>query len=167
MDKAKFDEYVDGRYAEQIKWYDKKARMNKLLYRLFLFSMLLFSILTPVLIGIGFVSNTPHLQWFTFLTSVIAALLSSSLKAFKFKEDWIRYRTAWDILHREIYLYHAGVREYSEDPYQTASSVDKEALFVEKIESVIANEHSLWLNTYGKIGKRRDEELNIQTVRDE
>jgi hypothetical protein len=68
------------------------------------------------------------------------AILATSLKTFKFEENWINYRTTCETLKKEIHFYHAGIGEYED-------SEDKEALFIKRVEALISRENTLWLTT--------------------
>jgi hypothetical protein len=75
------------------------------------------------------------------------AVLASALKTFKFHENWINYRTTSETLKKEMHLYRAGVGEYS-------NAKDREVLFVERVESVISCDNTLWFTTF----KRKEED---------
>jgi hypothetical protein len=69
------------------------------------------------------------------------AILTAGLKAFKYQENWINYRTTCETLRKEKYFYEAGLGEY-------ASAEDKEALFVDRVESLISRENTMWVSTH-------------------
>lgn len=48
MNKKEFDKYVEGRYSNQVKWYDDKSKVNKSLYYLFQIPVILVSAVIPV-----------------------------------------------------------------------------------------------------------------------
>jgi len=138
MDKAQFDEYVKNRYKAELEWYDNKSQRNKHWYTALQFGLIVLAAATPVLIAIEFLGDVPHLKWFTLATAVLVALLSTTLKTFKFEENWINYRTTCETLKKELHFYRAGVDEYAE-------TADKEALFVKRVEALISRENTLWL----------------------
>ena len=157
MDKADFDEYINGRYLEQIRWYDSKALWSKKWFSRFQWGTIILSALMPVLIAVDLVPGYDFLEWIPILTSVAVAVLSSGLKTFKFQERWVHYRTTCEVLKREFHLYQAGVGEYSSNANRATLLVDKDALFVERVESLLAQERALWLTIYGRIDKDREE----------
>jgi hypothetical protein len=69
---------------------------------------------------------------------VILAIGTAGLKSFKFQENWLNYRTICETLKKERYYYDAGLSGYKE-------AADREALFIERVESLISRENSLWL----------------------
>ena len=150
MEKSDFDKYVNGRYAEEIKWYDRRAESSQNWYSAFQWALIILSSLTPVLVAITFgLPSRPLFKWVPVLTAVLVAVLTAGLKTFKFQENWINYRTTAETLKKEIHLYRAGIGEY-------ANAEDKEALFVERVESLISRENTLWLITaQGEERKKR------------
>jgi hypothetical protein len=74
------------------------------------------------------------------ITSVLVAILATSLKTFKFEENWLIYRTTCETLKKEIHFLNAGIDEYKD-------SQDREAVFVKRVEALISRENTLWLTT--------------------
>ena len=141
MDKATFDKYVSDRYFGEIAWYDAKSIRNQIWYRTLQWGLILLSASTPVLIALAQKTNSvPWLNMVPLMTSVVVAILATSLKTFKFEENWINYRTICETLKKEIHFYRAGIGEYED-------SEDKEALFVKRVEALISRENTLWLTT--------------------
>jgi hypothetical protein len=141
MNPDKFDDYVKNRYRQQIEWYDWKALSNQGWYTKLQWALLIFSALTPVLVGVELHSSSQGIfQWAPLVTGLLVTVLASVLKIFKFQENWVNYRTTCETLKKEIYLYDAGVGEY-------ATTADKEATFVERVEALISRENTLWLTT--------------------
>jgi len=64
------------------------------------------------------------------VTIVVATGLLSHLKC---HENWLSYRASWDALNRERQYFSAGVQDYK-------SCSDKNALFVERVEAILARE---------------------------
>lgn len=141
MDQTTFDKYVRERYHGEIHWYDRKSLHNQAWYRILQWGLILLSASTPVVIALTQNANSPaRLKALSLVTSVLVAILATSLKTFKFEENWINYRTTCETLKKEIYFYNAGVDEYK-------GSDDKEALFVKRVEALISRENTLWLST--------------------
>ena len=139
MEEKEFEKYLDDRYFDQIAWYDHKAIINQKLYRRAQWVLIILSAITPILIAIEAISKKiPWLVWIPLITATIVAILTSAMKTFKFQENWINYRTTCETLRKEIHLFNAGIGDY-------ADVVDREALFVERVESLISRENTLWL----------------------
>jgi len=142
MEQSKFEEFKKERYQKEITWYDKKAISNQKTYKSLQWILIIFSSITPILIAIDFgLTEHSNLKWIAVITAVIVAISASALRIFKFYDNWISYRNICETLKKEIHLYEAGIDEYS-------SSNDKEALFVQRVESLISRENSLWVTTH-------------------
>ena len=143
MDGDKFNEFLVDRYEDQINWYSDKASQNKIFYHVFQWGVIVLSATVPVL-----VASVPKThQWITITISIILAIGTAALKTFKFQETWINYRTVSETLKKEKHFYDAVLDDYGD-------SEDKEALFVERVESLISRENSLWITTH----KHREDE---------
>lgn len=143
MKKIDFDKYLKDRYEKQIKWYSSKSTINKRIYMFYQWGIILFSSLTPVLILLEKVDII-----IPALISVLIAIFSSALNAFKYHENWLEYRTTSETLKKEKYFYDAGVFEYKE-------VVDKEAFFVERVENLISRENTKWLEISKSMKKEK------------
>jgi len=75
---------------------------------------------------------------FVVVISSIVAILTTGLKTFNYQELWITYRTTHEKLKPELYYYNFNVGEYGK------SGVDKESLFVSRVESLLSAEQSVW-----------------------
>lgn len=141
MDQDQFEKYLKNRYEEQIDWYDKKSLFNQKIYKYLQGTLIILTALTPVLIAFSFhYSKCVYLSFIPIIVSVVVAILTAALKTFKYQENWINYRTICETLKKEIHLYQAKIGDYRE-------GADKEALFVERVESLISRENTLWIET--------------------
>lgn len=141
MDRATFDKYVSERYLAEISWYDRKSMRNQIWYWTLQWGLIVLSASTPVVIALT--QKTDSMPWvkpLSLLTSVLVAILATSLKTFKFEENWVNYRTTCETLKKEIHFFDAGIDEYKD-------SQDKEGLFVKRVEALISRENTLWLTT--------------------
>ena len=148
MNQGDFDKYLEERYSDQIQWYDRKSIWNQKWYSRLQWGMIIFAAVTPALITLDL--NFQGYKGVPILTSVIVVVLASALKTFKFHENWINYRTTCETLRKEIHLYRAGVGEYT-------NTKDRDVLFVERVESLISRENTLWLTTV----KREEEDKAV------
>ena len=144
MNKEEFDKYLKDRYQKQIEWYDKKAMSNQRRYSKLQWILIILSALTPVLIAIDFgLTEYSFLKWIAVVTAVIVAITAGVLRIFRYHDNWITYRTTSETLKKEIHLYTAGIGEYKD-------TKDKEAVFVQRVESLISQENTLWLTIFKK-----------------
>jgi hypothetical protein len=137
MEREDFEEYLQDRYLTQIAWYDRRAGTNKIFYTIFQWFVIVISSIIPVLV----VTLKGDLKWVTAVLGIFLAIGTSGLKSFKFQENWINYRTIAETLKKEKYFYIAGLEGYGD-------SSDREALFVERVESLISRENSLWISSH-------------------
>jgi hypothetical protein len=148
MDKAAFDDYVANRYIKQMEYYSKTSAKNQKKYKLFQWTLIILSALTPVLAALSGVTWShdqethnigPQLiQILLVVVSSIVAILTTGLKTFQYQELWAIYRTTYEQLKPEIHYY-----EFSIGPYG-AAGVDKESLFVSRVEAILNKEHVQW-----------------------
>lgn len=134
---SSFDIYLKERYTYQVSWYDNKAVKYKRLYYLFQWLIIIISATLPVLISITSMANKNPV----IILSVVLSILTTSMKAFKFQENWINYRTITEILKKEKYFFESGI-----DCYQDESI--RNNIFIERVEAVISKENNLWIYTH-------------------
>lgn len=132
-----FDEYLKDRYQDQIDYYGSKAGWNKRIYNWFQWSVIIVSSLLPVLV----VSIDAKYKLVAAGLSVVLAIGTSALKAFKFQENWMNYRQLAETLKQEKHFYDAEIGAY-------ANAADKQAIFVDRVESLISRENAIWTNVH-------------------
>ncbi len=149
MDKKRFQKYLQERYYIEIKWYDSKSLWNHSVYKWFQGMLIILSTITPVLILLSIMFPVYSiLRASPVITAVAVAIITASLKTFKFQENWINYRTICETLKKEIHFYEAKIDVYADND-------DNEALFVERVESLISRENTLWISTHKEIKKEK------------
>jgi hypothetical protein len=145
METEEFQKYLKERYEDQIDWYDRKSIWNQKWYRRFQLSVIILAAITPVLVAIA-----PEVtRWPAVFIAALVAIGTNMLKIFKYQENWINYRTTCETLRKEIHFYNASLGDYR-------GSEDRESLFVERVESLISRENTMWLTTQ----KPKDETKN-------
>lgn len=138
MNKEDFQKYLKERYEDQINWYDKKSILHQKMYKRFQGAVIVLSAITPVLVAI-----VPEAtRWPAVIISALVAIGTTSLKTFKYQENWINYRTTCETLRKEIHFYNAGIGNYKD------TKGDSEALFVERVEALISRENTMWLTSH-------------------
>ena len=156
MNQEDFQKYLKERYEDQINWYDKKSIWNQKMYKLFQWVVIILSAITPVLVAI--VAIRPEVKgtsWIAVGISALVAIGTTSLKTFKYQENWINYRTTCETLRKEIHFYNAGISDY-------ADTQEREALFVERVEALISRENTMWLTAQRpKTGKEESRNRGI------
>lgn len=137
MNKEEFEKYRKDRYEKAIAWYDKRAIWNRRAFQIFQWATVILASLTPVLIVVG----EGWTRWLAVGVAVSVAITTGALKAFKYEGNWINYRTTCETLRKEVHFFEAGVQGYG-------AVEDKHSLFVERVESLISRENTLWLTTH-------------------
>ncbi|MEW6238379.1 MAG: DUF4231 domain-containing protein [Candidatus Omnitrophota bacterium] len=149
MENEKFEQYLKERYEDQIRWYSNRSSQNKRYYQWFQWGAIVISTSVPVLV----ISMPDKYKWFTAILSIILAIATSALKTFKFQENWINYRTISETLKKEKYFYDAEISEY-------ATAEDKEQLLVERVETLISRENTLWVAIHTRKEEEEETEKN-------
>src|SRR4029079_19510273 len=123
----------------------KASAKNQKKYKQFQWILIILSALTPVLaalngIKLGLSDNAPviHLNIVVVIVSSIVAILTTGLKTFNYQELWSNYRSTYEKLKPEIHYYNFNVGEYGR------SGIDKESLFVSRVEAILDKEHIQW-----------------------
>jgi len=145
MDNISFDNYLEQRYYHQMNYYSKASAHNQKKYKRYQWTLIILSAITPVLaalngkpITIGGTTHNWDLQVFVVIVSAIVAILTTGLKTFSYQETWINYRSTYERLKPEIYYYNFNIGPYS------GSDIDKESLFVTRVEAILDSEHKDW-----------------------
>jgi hypothetical protein len=145
MDQAVFDRYLEERYQNQMAYYSKASAKNQKQYRQYQWILIILSATTPVLaalsgrpVKIGATTYSWDLQIFVVVIAAIVAILTSGMKTFNYQELWTTYRTTYEKLKPEIHYYNFKVGPYS------GVGVDKESLFVTRVEAILDAEHNEW-----------------------
>jgi len=131
--------YKEERLEEQIRGHSKKARENKLKFRLCQLIILIAGAIIPIInvVPIGDVQTHGDVQ--TRITSSIIGLTQLE----KYEENWILYRTSAELLKKEKYFFENNVVEYS-----NLNDADKNKLLVERVESIVSAETSKYFTIH-------------------
>ena len=138
MTDEEYEGYLNERYPQLVSFYDKRAQQNKRWHRACsVFIVSVSGILVP-LISTGLLLKHPMMGGFLSASIVIVTALGSH---FQFNENWLNYRKTWDALRREPHLRDARVADYE-------NAADRNALFVERVESIASDEGNEWLGRH-------------------
>ncbi|MGH2552244.1 MAG: DUF4231 domain-containing protein [Chitinophagaceae bacterium] len=132
-----FEEYLAKRYFDQLNYYEKASGKNKKRYKNFQWVLIIFSTLTTILAALPQTDKFP-LQYIIVATAAIVTILTAGLKTFQYQELWVNYRNTIEQLKPEIYYYKFNVGDYGQ------AGVDKETLFVTRVEQILNKEHDVW-----------------------
>jgi hypothetical protein len=127
--------YKQERLQKQIDWHSKKARHNKLRFRIYQIITLIASAIIPIIN----VANIGDFQT-RVISSIIAGIIAVATgltQLEKYQENWILYRTSSELLKKEKYFFENGAGEYSD-----LTEPKKTQLLVERVESIVSSETS-------------------------
>lgn len=177
MDKATFEKYLQERYYDQMNYYDKKSGFYQNRYKKFQWILIILSALTPIIAAFQgskifdmvICSHSLHiigenLNIIVVIISAIVAILTTGLKSFQYQELWVTYRLTQELLKPEIYYYQFNVGPYAD------ASIDKESLFVTRVETILDKEHSSWppaKKLKDNDGKGEQVEVDTNTIKSE
>jgi len=138
------NDYLNKRLVEQIDWYDKGAKVNRINFLVLQTLTIIAAALVPVLSGVdptkagwvaGFLGDTKTLVAFL---GGASAVIASILGLFKCQENWVKYRSACEDLRSHYVQYRVGVGIYE----------DRAMAFrflVENCERIISAERGQWV----------------------
>jgi hypothetical protein len=124
---------VRARLAEELRWYDARARENQRWHRAIKIAQLVAAALVPVMAGMGVSA------WITGGLGSLIVVLEGVQQLYQFQEHWIAYRTTWEGMRREQHLYDARAGDY-------ATAASPPTVLAERIEALVAGEHARWVS---------------------
>jgi hypothetical protein len=141
------ESYLNKRIHGQLEYFNSKSSSEKTKYFNYQWTLIICSSLTPILVSVSESSIINRDGWLhnaiyiiTLATSFIVSVLAAALKTFKYQENWTTTRAVCEMINREKFLYEACVGDYSDKKR-------RDALFVERIEGLLAREQNQWLGT--------------------
>ena len=122
------------RLEEQIAWYDQKSMENQRWFKRLKVAQIVAAAIIPFAAGISApVYVTGGLGLFIVIVEGLQSLN-------QYQHNWITYRSTCEELKHEKYLWLAKA-----GPFLNAENPD--ALFAERVESLISREHAKWVST--------------------
>jgi dipeptide/tripeptide permease len=140
-----FQKYLTERYRFQVDWYDRKAIANHTRFNVLQGAIIIGSISAPILTTYF----KDQWRWIPVCVSAAVSVLISCLAFLKYQEKWIRHRSTCEKLKREYYYYIASLYHYI-----GLDDAQRQAKFVQVVESIVANEQIEWLGEHAKEVKR-------------
>lgn len=145
------DDYIKQRLNVQINWYDKKSISNQKWFKFFQIITIIAAAAIPFLSGFLTVDSL-ILKVIVGFLGVTIAINTSILGLNKFQENWIEYRTICESLKHEKYLFLTNSEPYDKSSFN---------LFVQRVESLISKENSVW-NQLMK--KNKSKKNNVKAI---
>lgn len=134
-------EYVERRLEPQRKWHNDKATWNKRRFYVVEVATLLAGAAIPV-VNLWLVHDA---FWAGVLSAILGGVVVVAVavgKLFKFHENWLQYRALAEALEREKELYSVGAADYAK-----ANGAGRNQLLVERVENLIGNTTSQFIET--------------------
>jgi uncharacterized protein DUF4231 len=128
------DEYIQSRVDGQIAWYGRKSEMNQRWFRIMRIVEIVAAASIPLLTGY---TDLPPVKIVVGSLGLLIAVIAGVLGLYQFQELWTGYRTTCEALKQEKYLFLTNTEPYHQN--------DSFPLFVQRIENLIAKEHSNWI----------------------
>jgi len=136
MEKEAFNQYLENRYQKQMDYYSRSSGKNQKRYKYFQWILIVLSAIAPVLTAL--ITKWASLQIAVVVITALVAILTTGLKTFQYQELWANYRATYEQLKPEIHYYNFSVGPFG------AAGVNKEALFVTRVEAILDKEHQGW-----------------------
>ena len=151
MERSRFEQYIKNRYKDQLQWYSDSASANKKAYHVYQTAIGVLSAIVTVTIGVG-LHYRDSIGWpiASLLGSATVALLTGLQKTFRFRENWVEYRTTAEDLKKERHYHRFRCGDY-------ANHESPDQLFVERVEAAISQQNTRWNAATGK--PESDDEL--------
>ena len=132
--------YKEERLEEQIRWHSKKARQNKLKFRLCQIIILIAGTIIPIInvAGIGDLTRIT-----SSIIGGIIVIITGLSQLEKYQENWILYRTSSELLKKEKYFFENNAGEYLNQDEK-----ERNKLLVERVETIVSAETSKYFTIH-------------------
>ena len=129
------------RLEDQISWYDKKSSSNQTWYKVCRGIVLVSAALIPLS------ANFPIVEFLPAWLGVLIVVVEGFQQLNQYHQNWTTYRSTCEALKHEKFLWVATAGPY-------ASAENPHALLAERIEAIIAQEHTKWVSTRDQAVKK-------------
>jgi len=141
------DEYIKSRVDDQIDWYNKKSSFNQNWFRRLRIIEIVAAALIPMLVAYA---DWDPLKVVVAALGLVIAVIAGILGLFQFQENWTSYRNACESLKQEKFLFLTKTEPYDQnEPFP---------LFVQRVEGLMAKEHSAWAQSVRAAVKDNNQE---------
>jgi hypothetical protein len=141
------EEYLKNRVDDQIGWYDRKSASNQRWFRRLRIIEIVAAALIPLLAAYA---DWDALKIAVAALGLVIAVIAGILGLFQFQENWTSFRGTCEALKQEKYLFLTKTEPYDQkEPFP---------LFVQRVEGLMAKEHSAWAQSVRTAGKEKSRE---------
>ena len=127
------------RLEDQLGWYERKSRSNKLWYQSLKVAQIVIAAAIPVTAAAGASATVAG------ALGAVVVVLEGLQQLFQFQQNWISYRVTAQALMRERALCLAGA-----GPYEGAER--PQALLARRVERVVSQEYGAWADSQRDTG---------------
>jgi len=149
--------YKEKRLEEQIQWHSKKARQNKLKFRLYQIIILIGAAIIPI-INVASIGDF-QTRIVSSIIGAIIVVITGLTQLEKYQENWILYRTNSELLKKEKYFFENNVGDYS-----NPNDLEKNKLLVERVEAIVSAETSKYFTIHqpAKVQQQQEQQQGRQ-----
>lgn len=126
------DEYFSSRVDPDIKWYEKKAKLYRVMHILSRVLVVMISAIITVLSSISLNNK----DFFIAVLSSLVIVITSISELMKFKDQWFDYRITVENIKSEKALFTTSTEPYDKDKNFN--------LFVKNYEMIVKSENQKW-----------------------
>jgi len=131
------EDFVMARVDDQIQWYDRKSSACQQSFKRLKTLTIIIATSIPLVSG----STTSHVAGLIAgALGAMVAIIEGIQHLNQYQSTWITYRSTAEALKHEKYLYMSLAGPY-------AGAANPRALFAERAESVLSQEHAKWTAT--------------------
>jgi hypothetical protein len=136
-------QYIEQRLDHQIEWYDRKSAANQSAYKNLRLVEIIAASCIPFLAG--YTDKHAYVGIAIGGLGLVVAVLASIIGLYRFQENWGEYRSVAEALKQEKFLFFARAAPYDVNtPFE---------LLVTRVETVLRNETSRWIQSVRKSSK--------------
>ncbi len=128
------------RLEQQIDWYERRSKLNQILYK----SLKTITLAAAAAIPLLTTSGAPHGNHFAAGLGVLISLLESIQQLNQYHASWITYRTTAEALKHEKYFYLGRAGVY-------AKATEPRSLLAERVEALVSQENSKWFVSQAQV----------------
>ena len=141
------DEFIKNRVDDQIEWYNKKSSLKQSWFRRLRIIEIVAAALIPLLAAYA---DWNPLKIAVAALGLVIAVIAGILGLFQFQENWTSCRSTCESLKQEKFLFLTRTGSYDQkEPFP---------LFVQRVEGLMAKEHSAWAQSVRTAGKEKSQE---------
>lgn len=143
----KIEDYIEQRLDDQMNWFDRKSQVFQKQYKRLKLLQIGLASLIPLLAG--YMGEFEFLKYFIGAFGVIITLVEAIATMNNYQTNWLEYRVMAESLKRERFLFLTKCAPYDNN--------DANKNLVLKVEALLAEENSQWVETMRQQQQQLDE----------